>query len=157
MFIRSGAIIPMSGNKLTSMAMDKVETLELLVATGENRNFVLYDDDGVSNDFQKGVFKKTTIEMSGDEIVKLNFKSEGSYKDSIKTVRANIIKKEKSPYWVSLAGRRLTHFLNRRKFEASSEGWYYSQTNRSVEIKYANPESDYELIVSFEMFDLIGM
>ena len=157
MFIRSGAIIPMSGNKLTSMAMDKVEALELLVATGENRSFVLYDDDGVSNDFKKGVFKKTTIEMSGDEIIKLNFKSEGSYKDSIKTVRANIIKKEKSPYWVSLAGRKLPHFLNRRKFEASSEGWYYSQTNRSVEIKYANPESDYELIVSFEMFDLIGM
>ena len=157
MFIRSGAIIPMSGNKLTSMAMDKVEALELLVATGENRSFVLYDDDGVSNDFKKGVFKKTTIEMSGDEIVKLNFKSEGSYKDSIKTVRANIIKKEKSPYWVSLAGRKLPHFLNRRKFEASSEGWYYSQTNRSVEIKYANPESDYEIIVSFEMFDLIGM
>ena len=156
-FIRSGAIIPMSGNKLTSMAIDKVEALELLVATGENRSFVLYDDDGVSNDFKKGVFKKTTIEMSGDEIVKLNFKSEGSYKDSIKTVRANIIKKEKSPYWVSLAGRKLPHFLNRRKFEASSEGWYYSQTNRSVEIKYANPESDYELIVSFEMFDLIGM
>ena len=157
MFIRSGAIIPMSGNKLTSMATDKVEALELLVVTGENRSFVLYDDDGVSNDFKKGVFKKTTIEMSGDEIIKLNFKSEGSYKDSIKTVRANIIKKEKSPYWVSLAGRKLTHFLNRRKFEASSEGWYYSQTNRSVEIKYANPESDYELIVSFEMFDLIGM
>ena len=157
MFIRSGAIIPMSGNKLTSMAMDKVEALELLVATGENRNFVLYDDDGVSNDFKKGIFKKTSIVMSGDEIVKLNFKSEGSYKESIKTVRANIIKKEKSPYWVSLAGRKLTHFLNRRKFEASSEGWYYSQTNRSVEIKYANPESDYELIVSFEMFDLIGM
>ena len=157
MFIRSGAIIPMSGNKLTSMAMDKVEALELLIATGEDRSFVLYDDDGVSNDFKKGVFKKTTIEMSGDEIVKLNFKSEGGYKDSIKTVRANIIKKEKSPYWVSLAGRKLPHFLNRRKFEASSEGWYYSQTNRSVEIKYANPESDYELIVSFEMFDLIGM
>ena len=157
MFIRSGAIIPMSGNKLTSMAMDKVEALELLVATGENRSFVLYDDDGVSNDFKKGVFKKTTIEMSGDEIIKLNFKSEGGYKDSIKTVRTNIIKKEKSPFHVSLAGRKLPHFLNRRKFDASSEGWYYSQTNRSVEIKYDNPESDYELIVSFEMFDLIGM
>ena len=157
MFIRSGAIIPMSGNKLTSMAMDKVEALELLVATGENRNFVLYDDDGVSNDFKKGVFKKTTIEMSGDEIVKLNFKSEGSYKDNIKTVRANIIKKEKSPFWVSLSGRKLPHFLNRRKFEEALEGWYYSQTNRAVEIKYANPDGDYELIVSFEMFDLIGM
>lgn len=157
MFIRSGAIIPMSGNKLTSMAMDKVEALELLVATGENRNFVLYDDDGVSNDFKKGVFKKTSIVMSGDEIVKLNFKSEGSYKDNIKTVRANIIKKEKSPFWVSLSGRKLPHFLNRRKFEEALEGWYYSQTNRAVEIKYANPDGDYELIVSFEMFDLIGM
>ena len=106
---------------------------------------------------KKGVFKKTSIVMSGDEIVKLNFKSEGSYKDNIKTVRANIIKKEKSPFWVSLSGRKLPHFLNRRKFEEALEGWYYSQTNRAVEIKYANPDGDYELIVSFEMFDLIGM
>ena len=156
-FIRSGAIIPMSGNKITSMAMDKVEALELLIATGEDRSFVLYDDDGVSNDFKKGIFKKTSIVMSGDEIVKLNFKSEGNYKDNIKTVRANIIKKEKSPFWVSLSGRKLPHFLNRRKFEEALEGWYYSQTNRAVEIKYANPDGDYELIVSFEMFDLIGM
>ena len=130
------------------MAMDKVEALELLIATGEDRSFVLYDDDGVSNDFKKGIFKKTSIVMSGDEIVKLNFKSEGNYKDNIKTVRANIIKKEKSPFWVSLSGRKL---------EEALEGWYYSQTNRAVEIKYANPDGDYELIVSFEMFDLIGM
>ena len=49
------------------------------------------------------------------------------------------------------------HFLNRRKFEGAGEGWYYSQSTRSVEIKYRNPEDDYELTVSFEMFDLIGM
>ena len=157
MFIRSGAIIPMSGNRLSSMAMDKVRKLELLIAAGEDRSFVLYDDDGVSNDFKKGVFKKTEIKMTGDEIIKLNFKSEGSYKNSIETVKATVIKKEKSPYWVSINGEKLPHFLNRRKFEGAGEGWYYSQSTRSVEIKYRNPEDDYELTVSFEMFDLIGM
>ena len=157
MFIRSGAIIPMSGNRLSSMVMDKVRKLELLIAAGEERSFVLYDDDGVSNDFKKGVFKKTEIKMTGDEIVKLNFKSEGSYKDSIETVKLTLIKKEKSPYWVSLAGEKLPHFLNRRKFDEADSGWYYSQSTRSVEIKYQNPEDDYELTVSFEMFDLIGM
>lgn len=157
MFIRSGAVIPMAGNRISNMAMDKIENLELLVATGENRSFTLYDDDGVSNDFKKGVFKKTVIDMTGDEIVKLNFKSEGSYKDAVKNIKANIIKKEKSPFHVSLSGRKLPHFLNRRKFEETCEGWYYSQTDRSVEVKYANPIGDYELTVSFEKFDLIGM
>ena len=38
-----------------------------------------------------------------------------------------------------------------------AEGWYYSQTKKAVEVKYANPGKDYNLTVSFEQFDLIGM
>ena len=68
-----------------------------------------------------------------------------------------MIAKEKSPFWVTLDGCKLEHFLNRRKFDAADEGWYYSQTKRTVEIKYANPMADYDLTVSFEQFDLIGM
>ena len=54
-------------------------------------------------------------------------------------------------------GHELPHFLHRKKFEAAQEGWYYSQSLKSVQIKYKNPKKDYEVIVSFEQFDMIGM
>ena len=44
-----------------------------------------------------------------------------------------------------------------RDSDEAAEGWYYSQTKKAVEVKYANPGKDYNLTVSFEQFDLIGM
>jgi alpha-glucosidase len=37
------------------------------------------------------------------------------------------------------------------------EGWYYSQTMGQVFIKYPNPKADYQAVISFENFDLLGM
>ena len=68
-----------------------------------------------------------------------------------------MIRKDKSPFWVALGDRKIEHFLNRRKFEAATEGWYYSQSKKAVFVKYANPKQDTVLTVSFEDFDLIGM
>ena len=68
-----------------------------------------------------------------------------------------MLAREKSPFWVTLDEKRLEHFLNRRRFAAASEGWYYSQTKRTVEIRYLTPHEDHCLTVSFEAFDLIGM
>ena len=87
----------------------------------------------------------------------MRFASEGSYEDTVETVKVEMIAKEKSPFWVTLDDRKIEHFLNRRKFDAAAEGWYYSQSKKAVEVKYANPAKDYDLTVSFEQFDLIGM
>ena len=57
----------------------------------------------------------------------------------------------------SLDGERLPHYLHRRKFEEAEAGWYYSQTKKSVQIKYRNPRKDYDVVISFEEFDMIGM
>ena len=157
MFLREGAIIPMAENRIFSMEKDKVTDLLLTVIPGEERSFCLYDDDGRTNDYKNGQFLKTDIHMSGNSIVKLNVKQSGSYKDTVRNIKVDMVKKERSPFWVSLSGKRMRHFLNRRLFEQATEGWYYSQSKRSVEVKYPNPSDDYELQVSFEDFDLIGM
>lgn len=95
--------------------------------------------------------------MSGGSVVKLSVHRSGSYEDSVRSFKVEMVKKERSPFWVCLSGRQLPHFLNRRHFEEAEEGWYYSQSKRSVEVKYPNPAEDYELQVSFEDFDLVGM
>lgn len=157
MFLREGAIIPMAGNQLMSMERDHMTALHLIVVPGAEREFILYDDDGVTNDFRKGVFRKTHIRMRGESVVELRFTAEGEYTDFVESVTVEMVKKERSPFWVTLGDRKIEHYLNRRKFEAAAEGWYYSQTERAVLVKYPNPKCDTTLKVSFEDFDLIGM
>lgn len=157
MFIREGAIIPFADNQLMSMARDHVTDLHLVLAPGGERSYTLYDDDGVTNDFRKGIYRKTQIRMSGSDVVKVEFQAQGSYTDHVQNVLVEMIRKDRSPFWVALGGEKLEHFLNRRKFEAAQTGWYYSQTKKAVLVKYPNPKTDVTLTVSFEDFDLIGM
>ena len=157
MFVREGAVIAMADNQLMTMEGDHTTALHLIVAPKGTTTTTLYDDDGITNDFKSGVYRKTTITTTAGERVTMNFVSEGSYKDTVETIKVEMIAKEKSPFWVTLDGRKIEHFLNRRKFDAAAEGWYYSQSKKAVEVKYANPAKDHELTVSFEQFDLIGM
>ena len=157
MFLREGAIVPMASNQLMSMANDHMTSLHLTVVPGADSSYTLYDDDGVTNDFKAGVCRKTEITVSGASVVQVKFAAEGSYTDFVEDVTVEMVRKDRSPFWVALDGRKLEHYLNRRKFDAAAEGWYYSQTKRAVLVKYANPRRDACLTVSFEDFDLIGM
>ena len=158
LFVREGAIIPMAGNQLMSMERDHATSLHITMAPGaQDSSYTLYDDDGVTNDYLKGVYRKTEIGMSGKSVVKVSFKAEGSYTDFVENVVVEMIRKDRSPFWVTLGEEKLEHFLNRRKFEAAEKGWYYSQSKKAVLVKYPNPKKDVTLTVSFEDFDLIGM
>ena len=157
LFLREGAIVPKAANQLMSMANDHMTSLHLTLVPGADSTYTLYDDDGVTNDFKDGVCRKTRITMTGSSVVKVAFAAEGSYTDFVEDVTVEMVRKDRSPFWVALDGRKLEHYLNRRKFDAAAEGWYYSQTKRAVLVKYANPRKDATLTVSFEDFDLIGM
>ena len=157
LFLREGAIVPKAANQLMSMANDHMTSLHLTLVPGADSTYTLYDDDGVTNDFKDGVCRKTRITMTGSSVVKVAFAAEGSYTDFVEDVTVEMVRKDRSPFWVALDGRKLEHYLNRRKFDAAAEGWYYSQTKRAVLVKYANPRRDAVLTISFEDFDLIGM
>lgn len=157
LFIRSGAIIPMAGNRLTNLATQQATALNILCAADKDGAFTLYEDDGVSMDYKNGGYLKTVITMAAGERTSLDFKQEGSYQTNVETICVDMIYREKAPYWVTADSIQIPHFLHRRKFEEAECGWYYSQRLKSVQIKYRNPKKDHQLLVSFEQFDLIGM
>lgn len=157
LFLRSGAILPLAANPMTNLRTQQVTDLKLLCAADRDGQFTLYEDDGISMDYEKGVFLKTRITMTAGERTFLDFKKEGSYETAVESVYLDLIHREKAPYWIELDGKKLPHFLHRRKFEEAEEGWYYSQSLKSVQIKYQNVRKDYRVTVSFEQFDLIGM
>ena len=157
LFVRSGAIIPMAEDRLDNLKTQQAEHLRILCAADRDGRFELYEDDGISMDYEKGGFLKTSITMTAGERTVLDFHQEGYYETAVKTLYLDMIHREKAPYWVKADGETIPHFLHRRKFEDADCGWYYSQRLKSVQIKYPNPKKDYQVIVSFEQFDLIGM
>lgn len=157
LFVRSGAIIPIAEDRLDNLKTQQAEHLRILCAADRDGRFELYEDDGISMDYEKGGFLKTSITMTAGERTVLDFHQEGHYETAVKTLYLDMIHREKAPYWVKADGETIPHFLHRRKFEDADCGWYYSQRLKSVQIKYPNPKKDYQVIVSFEQFDLIGM
>lgn len=157
MFLKSGSILPMAENQIYNLATEKVTDLRILCVPDEDAEFDLYDDDGASLDFEKGIYCNTHIAMYAGEKTTLDFAVTGAYESPVERMHIDMVHREKSPYWVQVDGQNLEHFLYRADYEAAESGWYYSQTLKSVQIKYPNIHRDYQVVVSFEAFDLIGM
>lgn len=157
LFIRSGAVIPMVLNQMTNLATEKATGICILCAADKDGWFDLYEDDGETMNYEKGEYVRTHIAMTAGEITYLDFEQEGSYQTAVEDMAIDMVYKERSPYWVTVDGKQIPHFLHRRKFEEADCGWYYSQRLKSVQIKYKNPKKNYQVAVSFEPFDLIGM
>ncbi len=157
MFVKSGAIVPMSSNRLMNLMTEKTTGLDILLAPDVDSEFVLYEDDGRTNDYQNGQYLTTRIKVTAGTKTVVSFENEGDYETAVETISLDVIHREKAPFYVQQDGRELPHFLHRRKFEEAKEGWYYSQRLKSVQIKYANPKKNHQVLISFEQFDLIGM
>ena len=80
LYIKEGAIIPMR-KYASSIEKGNNNTLELHIYPGENSSFNLLEDDGISNDYLRGIYAITKIEMKKDSnifLLKIN-PTEGLY------------------------------------------------------------------------------
>lgn len=157
LFVKGGAIIPMALNSMNNLKTQQAAGICLLCAPDQDGQFTLYEDDGITLEYTKGNYLKTFIAMTKGERTCLDFRLEGNFETAVETMQLDMIHREKAPYWVKVDGREIPHYLHRRKFDEAELGWYYSQTLKSVQVKYKNPKKDYQVVVSFEQFDLIGM
>ncbi len=156
-FVKKGSIVPVSKTKLKNLAKDEVKDLYLLIANGKDSRFDLYEDDGKTYNYKDGKFLKTKISLESGIKTYISFEKTGEYESSIENIELELINKEKSPYYVKILDRQIEHFLNKRLFDEANEGWYYDNSSRSVIIKYENIYDEYEILVSFEQFNLVGM
>lgn len=156
MFIRSDAIIVFSDD-IKYIYKDKLEQLDFVMAADKENSFVFYDDDGHSNKYEDGDYIETTINLKPGTINKIEFNSKGNYEDTIKKINIKLISKEMGAYWVKKDGEELPQFIVENEFDAASEGWYYSLSERSICVKYNSNLSDHVVEICTGKFDLIGM
>lgn len=156
LFVRGGAIIPMTEG-INSINKEKTTLLKLLITPDIKSSTIIYDDDGVSCDYKNGAYLEIKVDVTPGERLLIDITKTGNYKNTIKTTILDVVNRDKSPFWVEIDGKKLTHYLHRDKWAQNEEGWYYSHTTKSVLVKYSEPKKDYQAVISCEKFDIIGM
>ncbi|MFC7393047.1 TIM-barrel domain-containing protein [Scopulibacillus cellulosilyticus] len=156
MFFRSGSIIPISED-LMNIHKDKIEKMKFLIEPSQNSSFVLYEDDGLTNNYKNGEFLKTEISVKRDNGVKITFEKEGNYNNQVKEVMIDLICKDIAPVQISLRDKKLPMFLDKNKWEISEEGWYFNIEQKTAKIKYLNITENYDIRINFDVKDLISI
>lgn len=118
---KAGAIIPLDHNGSTNLSSNPAE-LDWLIYRGSN-NFILYEDDGVSRDFEKGAFatRKVAVKEEGKQIAFTVYPYEGDksvvcssviyhlhFKDIVEAEAVTVTKNGVSMEWEQIKGDTLT-------------------------------------------------
>lgn len=158
MFLRAGEILVLSDTRLHNLQKEKVRALHVITSVDKDAQFTLFEDDGVTFNYEKGDYRTTSIELKTGSVCTLSFNGEGSYKSDLETMHVELINKSKCPFWVKVGDRTIVNLLHREKFENCAEAcWRYSQTKKCVEIRIPKEDLFKTITVSFEPFDMIGM
>jgi hypothetical protein len=149
LFVRAGAIIPMYPEMLYDGQKPK-DPLTIDSYPHGSTRFSLYEDDGVTQEYRRGAFARTTIEVDaprplderGSRIMVKISGARGHYKD-MPAGRSYIVDLHLPvrPASVAIGDRLLPSFdapapdraareKTRSDFNAAAEGWFYDASDR---------------------------
>ena len=156
MFLRGDGIVVTRPDAMR--ADSPLHKLFITASAEQDCTFVFYDDDGHTRDFERGVFTRLEMKLTAGVHTVLRFSADGVYRSEPFDAEIRMTSPDKGACWVSAGGRMLSQFLVREDWEAVPEGWFYSLTDRCIRIRCSIPVKDtFEIVVSHEKFDLIGM
>ncbi len=138
LFVKAGAIIPMwpENNSFKELANDHRVILDIY-PHGES-SFSLYEDDGISREYQDGASAKQLITTNAPKNGKGNIEitvgsSDGEYdgKPESRPYTFTVHTGEK-PANVGIGkGKKLMEYDSKEDFAKASEGWYYDAEDRN--------------------------
>jgi len=145
-FIKAGAIIPMApgGQKF----MDEFTSpLTVHIWPSQKSNFELYEDDGISYNFEKGDFATTAFNCIKDDksIQIIKSMSQGNYKLPERDIMF-CIHKVPDVKSVLLNNKSCAQYFKKNAFESSTQGWYYDNISKTIWVK-AKDDSKKELSI----------
>lgn len=157
MFLR-GSGVYVTSEDVKHILADTMKQVDLLVSADTDTSFVMYDDDGHTEDYKNGVYAKTTIDVKAGDQTVLTFETEGTYESPVERMTIKLVSKQKGAFWVTVDGERIPRYIVRDGWDQAESGWYYNLSDRTIWVKYPTPaKKKYEVIISKEKFDLIGM
>jgi alpha-glucosidase len=114
LFVRAGRIIPLN-QKLNYVDEKEIETLELNVFLTEDNNlgsYSLYDDDGISYNYQNGVYNLTEFnyQYTDNQIIFNIERKEENYQQEFKDYKLVFNNLNKDPQTIYVDGNELSEF-----------------------------------------------
>lgn len=157
MFLR-GTAIYVTSEDVKHILADTMRQADFLISADTDASFVMYDDDGHTEDYKNGVYAKTNITVKAGDRTVIRFNTEGSYESPLERATIKLVSKAKGAFWVTVDGNEIPRYIVRDGWEEAKTGWYYHLSDRTIWVKYEIPaKKDYEVVISTEKFDLIGM
>jgi|GEM_PF-11562 len=148
--------------------------LQVYVGCGKDGQGTYYEDDGISMDYEKGIYCKSTLRMTREgDAVSIKVTREGNYTSATRALRIFLFCGAVAPFSISLLpeDEEIPRYLYEPNFREATEldeedenatlelacGFYYHGDRHVAEIFLPRPEGDYELRISFAEDDLIKM
>lgn len=157
MFLRGSGIF-VTSEDVKHIESDTLRHLDLLIAAETDTSFVLYDDDGHTEQYKQGNYSRTAITVTAGDRTTVAFRKTGSYADTVDSLTIRLVSKAKGAYWVTVDGKPVQRTIVREAFDAADCAWYYNMSDRTIWVKYPKPaKDDYDVVISTEKFDLVGM
>lgn len=157
MFLRGSGVF-VTSEDVKHIESDTLRHLDLLIAAETDTSFVLYDDDGHTEQYKQGNYSRTAITVTAGDRTTVAFHKTGSYADTVNSLTLRLVSKAKGAYWVTVDGKPVQRTIVREAFDAADCAWYYNMSDRTIWVKYPKPaKEDYEVVISTEKFDLVGM
>ena len=105
-FVKGGSILPLGQDRLSTATGDDT-LLDIHVFPGADTSFTLYEDDGVSNDYEQGQCSHITFQWDDKRRQLVIDKRQGSFPGMIKSRQFHIVIQGQQKT-VSYKGKRLT-------------------------------------------------
>lgn len=149
-FVKAGAIIPM-GPEIHYVDEKPADSLMLDIYPAAKSTYMLYEDDGQSNDYKRGKFARTQLDCTSialDLIVQVGT-AQGDYTGKI-TQRTYVLKinqKAGALNRVTRNGAPLPQLTSREALDSAERGWFNDEPGATVWVKFPTATSAVSKIV----------
>jgi alpha-glucosidase len=148
-FMRAGAIIP--GGPVMQCVQVRVPCWDTTIApnppvyadiyAGPDRDFILYEDDGISYEFRDAsAFKRTRISqvsVGNERQLQVAYVDDGgTLEPSARAWQLRVHQAADKPSNVSMNGAVLTEFNTLESLEAAERGWYFDPGTDKVVVQF---------------------
>lgn len=140
LFVKAGAIIPMYP-QMNYDGEKKTDTLTLDIYPYKRSSFDLYEDDGVTRQYQSGAFAKTLIEVNAEShlVIRINA-ARGEYEGkNADRVYLMDIHQNRLPREVTINGKSIPRFGEKRQFDRAQTGYFYDANEKGGTIRVKSP------------------
>lgn len=144
-FVRAGAVIPMQPVvQYTDEKPTNPLTFEIFPST--EASGMCYEDDGISFDYQKGIFRKVNVQVTvnDNKIVLERSDAEGRFVPPKRSVVFAVHGVTQKPAEVTFAGKEI---LEMNSLSNATEGWMFDRAMNCVSVKLPDVETKMTVLI----------